>query len=113
VANRTVGDCVTQARTLLNDSDGTRYSDADLIGYINDAVQEARALRPDLFLPNVGTDPADVAALSAAFPLPNMYFRATYEWITAMAELRDDQFSVDGRAAMLLGQLPRKLVQGV
>ena len=57
-SNRTLGDLLSAARTLLNDTDNTnpayRYSNAQLLEALNDAFLEARAKRPDLFLGTFG-----------------------------------------------------------
>jgi hypothetical protein len=40
---------ITTARTILNDEDATRYSDADLLRYANDALDQMMVLAPRLF----------------------------------------------------------------
>jgi hypothetical protein len=40
---------ITTARTILHDPDATRYSDADLLQYANDALDQMVTLAPHLF----------------------------------------------------------------
>lgn len=40
---------ITTARTILNDPNGVRYSDADLLRYANDALDALAKLAPQLF----------------------------------------------------------------
>lgn len=48
----TPADIINAARGILNDRDAVnyRYSDADLLEYVNDAVRATATLRPDLYL---------------------------------------------------------------
>lgn len=47
----TPADVITEVRRLINDTDsvGYRYSDATLLGYVNDALKRIALARPDLF----------------------------------------------------------------
>lgn len=108
---RTVGNMVTRVQEILQD-DGTRYPASQLIGYMNDAVIEARSIRPDLFIGVFAAPIADVTDLAAAFPLPDQFFPAVCFYVSGRAELRDDEFAVDGRAMTLLSSFGKKLVAG-
>lgn len=112
---RTVGNLLTQAREILNDSAGERYTTAQLVSYLNDAVQEARSLRPDLFIGAYDVPIVDLTASDTAedFPLTHQFFVAAMYYVTGRAELRDDEFAVDGRAMTLMQALKSKLVQGM
>jgi hypothetical protein len=94
-----------EARVLLNDEmlDETtvvRYTEAQLRGYARQGLVEARRVRPDLFLSNLtGAFPAFEATDSV--PLPDEYHVCLVDYITHRAELRDDEFAVDGRASAL------------
>ena len=40
-------DIISRARTVLSDSDGTRWSDSELLGWINDGQRAIALVRPD------------------------------------------------------------------
>ena len=94
-----------EARVLLNDqvldeSTVTRYTETQLLGYARQGLVEARRVRPDLFLSNLtGAFPAFAEADTV--PMPEEYHVCLVDYITHRAELRDDEFAVDGRASAL------------
>lgn len=115
---RKVSDLLDRVRQVLQDQDqdNYRYPTVDLVGYLNDAVLEARRLRPDLFLgsylkalPQAPTD-ASTDWSTVAFPLPDQYFVAAYNYVAGRAEFRDDEFAVDNRAMTLMGQFTTMLM---
>jgi hypothetical protein len=102
-----VATLVRQAREVLQDVDPPyRYGDTALIDAANLAVQEAWRHRPDLFYGRVSLETGQPAALTALdttqVPLPNFMDVALLSFVAGYAELRDDQFTVDGRAMALL-----------
>ena len=115
---RTVSDLISRVRQVLQDEDqnGYRYPTANVVGYLNDAVLEARRLRPDLFigkyrkdLPQVSTNPS--TDYSTVFlPLPDTYFTAAVGFVAGSLEFRDDEFAVDGRAVYLRDSLSKILM---
>lgn len=109
---RTVGDVVTRAQQTLQDEAGTRYPVEQLIGYISDAVIEARSIRPDLFVGAFGAPLEDPTDPAAPFPLPDQFFPAVCYYVCGRAELRDDEFAVDNRAMTLLSAYGKKLLAG-
>lgn len=109
---RLVSHMLDRVREILQDADGTRYPQAQLLGYMGDAVIEARSIRPDLFIGRFDVPIADVTDPAAAFPLPDQFFPAVCFYVSGRAELRDDEFAVDGRAAMLLSTFGKKLIAG-
>ena len=93
------------ARVLLNDqivddNTVTRYTEAQLLGYARAALVEARRVRPDLFLANL-TAPFPAYAATDTVPIPEEYAVCLVDYVAHRAELRDDEFAVDGRAATL------------
>jgi len=112
---KTVSDAITEARVLLHDTDPQlfRYSTPELLSYLNNALLETRRLRPDLFRAYIGQPVpsyADGDDLSVAFPIDEMFFPQVVFYITGSAELRDDEFTVDARAATLLNQFAAKML---
>lgn len=106
---------INEARAILQDTNaesGYRYPDSDLLGYLRDGVNLARALRPDIFIGRYATVLPDTYVLTDPFPLPVFYFTAMCQYIAGRAELRDDEFAVDGRAMTFAGRLESILVKG-
>lgn len=106
-------DVMVRARDILQDVAGVRYLDADLMRYITDAQRRARALRPDLFIGALSTPLAEVTDPNETLSVPDQFLEAFAFYVAGRAEIRDDEYAVDGRAAQLLGALTQKLVQGV
>lgn len=117
---RVVSDLLTRVRIVLQDQDSAnyRYPTKDIVGYLNDAVLEAKRIRPDLFLGQYLSNPpqvtlADNADYSAvAFPLPDSCFTACIDYCAGRCELRDDEFAVDGRAMTFVNSFAMKLMGG-
>lgn len=124
-----------EARVILKDQQSPeRYTDEVLLGILNRGLLELRRLRPDAFwelfedddvvVPEivvVDADPDDEPdefdpdedgqiALTATFNIDTMFYTALVYWVSASAELVDDEFSEDGRAALLLGQFKTMVV---
>lgn len=95
---------IDDARVLLNDQtvEGqvTRYTEAQLLTYAQQALYEARRIRPDLFLSNLTNDFPTYTG-SSTVPIPQQYTVPLVDYVAARAEMRDDEFAVDGRAAGL------------
>jgi hypothetical protein len=89
------------ARVLLNDVDKIRYADADLLEYANEAMAEARRIRPDLFLGKFKTAMTAYAG-SDDVPLSMEYHQFIKDYVISRGEFRDDEFTVDGRAGAFL-----------
>lgn len=118
----TISALLLEARALLQDvipagsPDGTRYTNQDLLDAFNDALLQARAKRPDLFLDMGLRNPvpryvtADIGA-NTAFPIDQMLYPAFLYYIVGRSELRDDTFADDKRAAMLLTKFTAQLLQ--
>ena len=106
----TVGKIIDAARILLQDTrvGNYRYDDPSLILHLNDAVLEARRVRPDLFLPSF-TLPAEYAAKTDPFTLEPMYRPAFVYYVAGKAQLRDDETGQDSRATVLLNKFIAQL----
>jgi hypothetical protein len=106
VAKKTLGDCIGDARAILQDTESGsyRYSDDELVSLFNNALYELKRVRPDLYIGGYGSDlttytPSD---FSTAVPFSMLVFQPVVLFIAGMAELRDDEFTVDNRAGILL-----------
>lgn len=110
---RTVKDVVDRAGITLQDKSGTRYLTSELVGYLIDGLHVVRTLRPDLFIGGFGTPLPDTLALTDTLPVPDHLFSRLADYVAGSAELRDDEFALDGRAMMLRESLAKQLVQGI
>jgi hypothetical protein len=90
---------VDLARTPLNDDDKARYPDATLLLYANHGILQILKRRPDLFVGQFGSLPAGDATLDDMFPLPAGYVQTLADYVTARAEMADDEHVNSGRAA--------------
>ncbi len=113
---KTYKDVVTEARVLLQDTDsgGYRYSETNLIAIYNRALQAIGRVRPDacydLYTDNslevpelVESSPgSDQVIYTDAFGLEMQFFNPLVSYIVGITEIIDDEYTEDGRAAMLL-----------
>lgn len=89
---------VDLARLPLNDEDKVRYSDAALLSYANHGMLAVVKRRPDLFVGQYASLPGGENVLSDAFPLPGAYVQTVADYVTARAEMADDEHANSGRA---------------
>lgn len=112
----TIGDCITEARRILQDTvTPYRWTDDDLYDALNLALSEARRMRPDLFLADLFATTATVytaADAATAFPIWDAYMVAIVAFVVGWASLRDDQFADDGRSLKFLATLKAQLGAG-
>lgn len=106
----TVGDYVSQARVLLQDTvPDYRYSTAELINNLNLGLLEMRRLRPDLMMATFRTSipkytyPAQVVACDPMYRVALLYY------ICGQAQLRDDEATQDSRATVFLNKFVAQL----
>ncbi|NBT77292.1 MAG: hypothetical protein EBT04_02330 [Betaproteobacteria bacterium] len=109
---RTIGNCVAEARSILQDTAPPyRYAEVDLYVIFNSAMSETRRLRPDLFMASLFDPPIVYLSTnsSSPFPISESYYIAVVNYIVGRAELRDDQFNADNRASALLSAFKAQL----
>lgn len=114
-ALETVGQYLTEARRLLQDeyAPAYRYPDTDLVEALNLALQEARRLRPDLFLPLFEVpfvDSVGTIDKTAKITLDPMYRPSLIYYVVGRAQLRDDEPTVDSRAAGLMQKFTQQML---
>lgn len=105
----TLQQLVDRARVPLNDSTKDRYTDVVLLGYAVDGLALAVAKRPDLLIGSWATV-YNALALGDTFPLSDRYFPLVADYVTARAELVDDEHIDNARFTTLLGNYENKLV---
>lgn len=92
---------INLARENLNDADKVGYSDAQLLKFANNGIQEMVKFRPDLFLGKYLSLPTSFT-LTQAFPMSAQYERAIADYIIGRAEMLNTEESSINRAAALL-----------
>ncbi len=108
----TIGDVLTQVRDIVQDVDTPQRNDDDkLMRYFNSAMADVRRLRADLFISSISRTwvTYDSSQLNQTFPLDVTYFSTLVDYLVSMVELGDDEFSVDGRSAVLHRRFVTKL----
>ena len=110
---KTVDNALTDARVILKDTAGDRYTDEELVSDFNSAISMTKMLRPDVFQLGEALPEITVADLNQApatdFPLPEIFYQSFVYYLAGNAELRDDEFAVDQRAMTLLAAYRRNL----
>lgn len=121
---KTYQDVVTEARVLLQDTDDSSYrnSDANLLAIYNRALQSLARVRPDacydLYSANSLNVPELVESGAGAgqtnwtdnFGLEMQFFTPLVSYIVGVAEIIDDEYSEDGRAALLLSSFKNEVM---
>jgi hypothetical protein len=106
---------LTDARVILNDEAGDRYTDTQLVSDLNSAISMTKMLRPDAFKLGEVLPEFTIADLnlSTDFPMAEIFYQSFVYYLAGNAELRDDEFAVDNRAMTLLSAYRRNLTGSV
>lgn len=96
----TYQNAVDLARIPLNDKDKVRYTDDQLLSFANQAILAMPKRRPDLFIGQFNNLPDGTAALTDPLPIEPGYAQLVADWVTARAEMSDDEFADSGRASV-------------
>lgn len=131
---KTIDDCLTEVRQILNDSVAPfRYSDTWLIFVLNTALRDLYRLRPDAYIGNftsgvlssnlVNTySVSDLQIINGiANPTPpvpvtpfpvddRLFYPPVVFYMIGRVELNDDEFADDNRAMTLLQAFRAQLV---
>lgn len=113
-----------EARVLLQDTDSSayRYSDVDLLAIYNRALHALARVRPDacydLYSANSLNVPELVerspgsgqTAWTDNFGLEMQFFNPIISYLVGVAELVDDEYAEDGRAAMMLQSFKMEVI---
>lgn len=110
-ALETVGQYLEESRRLLQDQfEPFRYPTADMVEALNIALLEARRLRADLFMPAFVIPyfvPTDTAK---PVPFDPMYRQSLVYYVVGRMQLRDDESTVDARAASLMTKFTAQML---
>lgn len=91
-----------------------RYATQDLVDGLNNAILEARRLRPDLMRPYF-RDPESLPEYSAALPdtkvtIDPMYRVSFVYYIVGYIQLRDEEDVTDQRASAFLSKFTQQIL---
>jgi hypothetical protein len=105
-----------QVRTIIQDEDGERYTNQQLIDALNMAIAEMKRIRPDItsLHGTVTGYPFSVGDANdrVLLPVDDEYLAPVVGFISGWVELSDDEFTVDSRASQLLQRFQTQLVAG-
>lgn len=93
---------VDLARIPVNDAGKDRYSDTTLLSFANQGMLQIFKRRPDLFTGQFGNPPHGENLLTDTFPLPAEYVQTVADYVTARAEMTDDEYVNAGRAPLFM-----------
>lgn len=101
----TVGDLVTEARVLLQDtqSDNYRWSDDMVYQALNEGLLETKKLRPDFYRGLAATPQYAPTDVNTAITYPEEYRPALTNFIVGRIFQQDDEAADDDRAGKFLG----------
>lgn len=129
VANLSYQQLLSEARVIVQDTDTDptlqRYPDQTLVDIFNRGMQELYRIRPDAFYDlwsnttndftvpviNTLTSAADpVNSWQLPFALPMMFYPPMVNWVIALLEMVDDEFTEDSRSTSFLAQFKAAVV---
>lgn len=97
---RTVGEVLTSAYGTLNDAARDRYKEPASLGFVVDALNMAKNVRPDLFLGKFSTSFGTLTTASA-LPIDEQFFRPIVDYVIARQESMDAEHVNSGRAELM------------
>ncbi|HEY1440390.1 MAG TPA: hypothetical protein VGF65_06045 [Mycobacterium sp.] len=110
-----VGDLLSQVRTLLQDTDNSsgqyRYSSDSIVTNLNQGMLEMYRLRPDIFLSLGFVVPTfSSAALDVALGIEPQYVPPLIYYVVGLTQVRDDEGTQDTRASAFLQRFTAQLM---
>lgn len=97
---RTTTQVLARARAAINDAGSARATDATCLGYVVDALNIVKTVRPDLFLGQFGTSISSIA-IDTNLPLDDQFFLAVAMFVAAMIESQDEQSADRARGELV------------
>lgn len=115
---KTYQNLLTEARELLSDTKPStqRYTDTTLLNVLNRGLHDLAKLRPDAFYALYSANSLNVPEIVESAPgagqviwtdvfgIEMQFFSPLVTYVTAVAEIVDDEYTTDGRAGLLLNQ---------
>lgn len=113
---KTYATLLTEAREVLQDTqEPYRYSDDLLINKLNRGLQAMARIRPDAFWDtftetDIVVPEVTLVTIDTTFPLQMQFYNPLVYYVVAWAEVVDDEFTNDGRAATLIASFKAELI---
>lgn len=109
-----ISDVVSTVRAQLKDTVSPyRYSDASILVYYNTALQNAKLVRPDLFLSlgyvNASLPVYTTGNIGEAVILADQYRTSLVYFIAGMLQLEEEEETTDTRAAVYITKFKQDL----
>ena len=115
---KTYQNLIAEARELLSDTKAStkRYTDATLLNVLNRGLHDLGKLRPDAFYALFAGNSLNVPEIvesgagagqenwDSVISIEMQYYSPLVTYVTAVAEIVDDEYTTDGRAGLLLNQ---------
>lgn len=112
---KTYQSLVTEAREMLQDTAAPlRYTDSILLNFLNRGLHDLSRIRPDLTYTAYTANSLEVPEIvesgagagqanwTDTWPWEMWFYNRMVEYVVAVAEITDDEYTVDGRAGLLL-----------
>jgi hypothetical protein len=96
-------------RDTLQDDAGVRYLTPSLIRALNLGILEIRRTRPDYFIGQFATPTPQVVDETDDVPVPEICIPSLVMYTAGFAEMRDDEYTADGRAASFLAKFMKDM----
>lgn len=113
---KTYQNLIFESRELLQDTalQTPRYSDSTLLNILNRGLQDLSRIRPDIMYSLYANNDLGVVEVVESSPgtgqvawtdpwgLEMQYYPTMINYVVGVAEITDDEYTQDGRAALLL-----------
>ena len=121
---KTYENLITESRELLQDTDSDveRYTDATMRNILNRGLQDLGRMRPDAFYDTYGINSLNVPEVvesgagagevnwTEVVGIEMQFYAPLVGYVTGVAEITDDEYTVDGRAALLLNMFRNNVI---
>lgn len=98
---RTVAEVIASALLTVNDDkDQDRYKNPEIIGFVVDALNMIKTVRPDLFIGFFST-PIGTLTTASTLPLDDQFFRPLVDYVIARCETKDDEHVLSARVDLM------------
>ena len=97
-----VSELIANVRDILQDVEGVRYKTDSLLRTLNLSILHMRNMAPQHFIGTFSDEPFQATSVDDVLRVPNSAIPALTDYVIGRAELRDDEYTTDGRAEALL-----------
>lgn len=122
---KTYQNLLTESRELLQDTDVDvqRFTDSTLLNILNRGLQDLGRIRPDAFydlyaanslnvveIVESGGVPPDTIDWTDPVGIEMQFYAPLVGYVTGVAEITDDEYTADGRAALMLNMFRNNVI---